>query len=139
MDLETLLPAIRTLHDLTGLVAALGHQPLWEILPEERRNPGRSSPQVVVVGQTGELPWLALHTASPERTAPRLASRMSKRGRDGMVLALDVEGHHLAVAIGFDDCPSLELDLRGASPQALASFSKLAATSEGGALAFAAR
>ena len=35
MDLETLLPAIRSLHDLTGLVAALGHQPLWEEVPDE--------------------------------------------------------------------------------------------------------
>jgi hypothetical protein len=136
MDLETLLPAIRSLPNLPGLVAALGHQPLWEILPQERRDHGQP---VMVVGHSGELPWLAVSAAKTETTAQRLASRLSKRGRVCLVLALDEEARRLAVAVGFDDCPSLELDLRRPSPEALASLGKLAASSEDAGLAFAAR
>ena len=65
MDLETLLPSIRSLHDLTGLVAALGHQPLWEEVPDELG--------LTVVGRTGELPWFAIESTCPERDAERLA------------------------------------------------------------------
>src|SRR5215218_8878115 len=139
MDLETLLPAISSLPNLPGLVAALGHQPLWEILPQERWNHRQPAPQVMVVGHSRELPWLAVHGADAGKTAQRLATRLRKRGRVCLVLALDVAGLRLAVAVGFDDCPSVELDLRSPSPQALASLSKLVASSEDSGLAFAAR
>ncbi len=132
MDLETLLPAIRSLHDLTGLVAALGHQPIWEEVPDE-------SLRLTVVGRTGELPWFAIESKSPERDAERLARRMSRRGRMCLVLALDPRSCRLALAVGFEGCPQLEVDLTGPSTEAVASLTRLTATAEGGSLAFVAR
>src|SRR5215210_3254525 len=89
MDLETLLPALRSLGDLPRLVAALGHQPLWEELPAGRHDRGASSKSpIMVVGKTAELPWLAIEAASPDGAARRLALRMSRVGRPCMVLAL---------------------------------------------------
>ncbi len=132
MDLETLLPAIRSLHDLTGLVAALGHQPIWEEVPDE-------SLRLTVVGRTGELPWFAIESKSPERDAERLARRMSRRGRMCLVLALDPRSCRLALAVGFEGCPRLEVNLAGPSTEAVASLTRLTATAEGGSLAFVAR
>ena len=132
MDLETLLPSIRSLHDLTGLVAALGHQPTWEEVPDQ-------SHKLTVVARTGELPWFAIESRSPERDAKRLALRLSRRGRMCLVFALDPRSCRLALAVGFDSCPSLEVDLNRPSAEAVASLSRLAATAEGGSLAFAAR
>jgi len=139
MDLETLLPAIRSLHDLTGLVAALGHQPLWEEVPDESSGRGARSPRLTVVGRTGDLPWFAFETRCPERDAERLARRFGRRGRMCLVLALDPRSCRLAVAVGFDGCPRLEVDLAGPSSEAVASLTRLTATAEGGSLAFAAR
>lgn len=139
MDLETLLPAIRSLHDLTGLVAALGHQPLWEAVPEESSGRGARCLRLTVVGQTGGLPWFAVESECPDREAERLARRISRRGRMCLVLALDPHRGRLAIAVGFDDCPRMEVDLASASPEALASLARLGATAEGGSLAFAAR
>ena len=132
MDLETLLPAIRSLHDLTGLVAALGHQPTWEEVPDE-------SLRMNVVGRTGELPWFAIESRCPDRDAQRLARRISRRGRVCLVLALDPRGCRLAVAVGFDACPRLEVNLGCPSREAVASLIRLTGAVEGGSLAFAAR
>ncbi|MEO8089041.1 MAG: N-6 DNA methylase, partial [Gemmatimonadales bacterium] len=132
MDLETLLPAIRSLHDLTGLVAALGHQPTWEEVPDR-------SLKLTVVARTGELPWFAFESSRPERDAERLARRLSRRGRMCLVLALDPLECRMALAVGFDTCPRLEVNLTRPSAEAIASLSRLTATAEGGSLAFAAR
>jgi len=56
-----------------------------------------------------------------------------------LVLALDPRSCRLAVAVGFDGCPRLEVDLAGPSREAVASLTRLTATAEGGSLAFAAR
>src|SRR5688500_5949922 len=138
MDLETLLPAIRSLHDLTGLVAALGHQPLWEEVPDESRGGGSRNPSLTVIGTTGGLPWFAIESRCPERDAEKLARRISRRGQMCLVLALDPGSCRLAVAVGFDGCPRLEVDLSRPSAEAVASLTRLTATAEGGSLAFAA-
>ncbi|HEY8196950.1 MAG TPA: N-6 DNA methylase [Gemmatimonadales bacterium] len=132
MDLETLLPSIRSLHDLTGLVAALGHQPIWEEVPDP-------SLKLMVVARTGELPWFAIESSSPERDAEKLALRLSRRGRVCLVFALDSTHDRLALAVGFDRCPRLELDLNHPSAEAVASLSRLTPNAEGGSFAFAAR
>ena len=140
MDLETLLPALRSLRDLPRLVAALGHQPLWEELPPGRHDRGASgrSP-ITVVGRTAELPWLAIETEQVDHAAKRLACRMSRVGRPCMVLALAPHERSLAVAVGLHGCPTIRVDLDGPSSEGLGSLARLMATSEGGALAFAAR
>ena len=140
MDLETLLPAIRSLRDLPRLVAALGHQPLWEELPagpENRRASGRSP--ITVVGKTAELPWLAIETPQVDGAAKRLACRMSRVGRPCMVLALGPCERSLGISVGLYSCPTIRVDLAKPSREGLESLARLVATSEGGALAFAAR
>ena len=140
MDLETLLSAIRSLHDLPRLVAALGHQQLWEEVPDDPPPGSRQrGPRITAVGRTGELPWFAIESQQPEREARRLARRVSNRGRVCLVLALDSLTRRLALSVGFSGCPVLGLDLCKPSQDALASVHRLAATSEGGMLAFAAR
>ena len=139
MDLETLLPSIRSLHDLTRLVAALGHQPLWEEVPDDPRGHGAHHPRLTVVGRTGDLPWFGIESPYPERDAERLARRASRRGRVCLVLALDPSSCRLAVTVGFDGCPRLDLDLASPGSEAVASLLRLTAIAEGGALAFAAR
>ena len=139
MDLETLLPAIRSLHDLTGLVAALGHQPVWEVVPDDSHGAGVRGTRMTVVGRTGELPWFAIGSRCPERDAERVARRITRRGRMCLVLALDNDSRRLAVAAGFDSCPKLGVDLDRPSMEAVASLTRLTATGEGGSLAFAAR
>jgi hypothetical protein len=140
MNLETLLPTIRSLQDLPRLVAALGHQPLWGELPDRTAMAAtRDADKVSVVGRTGELPWLAIESSAPGHDARALARRASRRGHTSLVLALDAASSRLAVAIGFGDDPVLELDLDRPCREGLASVGRLAGGSEGGYLAFAAR
>ena len=140
MDFETLLPAVRSLHDLPRLVAALGHQPLWEELPDEPPyGAAMRGPGMTMVGRSYDIPWFAIESQQPEHDARKLAQRFSKRGRVCLVLALDVHTQRLGVAVGLGGCPRLELDLCKPGAEALASFRKLAASSEDSSLAFAAK
>ena len=140
MDLETLLPAIRSLHDLPRLVAALGHQPLWDEVPDEAESSaGHQGPKVTVVGRTGELPWFAFESPAPEHDAGTLARRNSRRGRVSLVLGLDPGGQRLAVAVGFGALPTMEVNLARPNAHAVVSLERLAGAGDGGYLAFAAR
>jgi hypothetical protein len=62
-----------------------------------------------------------------------------QRGQVAMVLAIDTAGRRLAVAVSFDRCPSLILDLIHPDDESLASLMRLAGTADGGTYAFAAR
>jgi hypothetical protein len=140
MDIERSLRAIQSLSDLPSLVATLGHQPLWEPVPDQTWNTrGTRAFKVSAVGQTGELPWVAFESSVPERDGAMLARRLTSRGRVAMVLALDCRTRRLAVAVGFARCPSIQLDLANPGGEALAALGGLAGSSPGGALAFAAR
>jgi Eco57I restriction-modification methylase len=140
MNLETLLPTIRSLHDLPRLVAALGHQSLWDEVPEESGSrAARKGPRVTVVGRTGELPWCAIESVSPNHDAGVLARRNSRRGRVSLVLALDPGKGQLAVAAGMGGFPVLDLDLARPTVESIASIERLAGVGDGGYLAFAAR
>jgi Eco57I restriction-modification methylase len=132
MDLESTLRSIQSLSDLPRLVAALGHRPLWEPVPGQAW-------RITAVGQSGELPWFAIDSAVPERDAATLARRISRRGRTGIIFALNPETCRLAVAVALDRCPRIELDLVNPDREAVASLSKLAGNPEGGALALAVR
>ena len=77
MDLGTLLRSIRSLSDLPRLVAALGHKPLWDLVPEQGWNRGITRGRVMAVGQTGSLPWFAVESSSPARDALVLARRLN--------------------------------------------------------------
>ena len=92
-----------------------------------------------MVGRTAELPWLAIEAEQVDRAAKGLACRMSRAGRPCIVLALSPFGQSLGVAVGLYGCPTIRVDLAEPSPEGLRSLARLVATSEGGALAFAAR
>ena len=139
MDLETLLPAIRSLHDLPRLVSALGHQPLWEPVPDVARRGHVAFRDVVVVGRTGELPWLAFETSEPERDARALAQYRSQGGQVSLVLGFSPVERRLAVAIGFGGFPVLGTSLTRPPAACISSLERLAAGADGGYLAFAAR
>jgi len=115
MNLETLLPNIRSLDRLPALVAALGHQPLWDQVPFPLgRSRGPETAPIMVVGQTAGLPWFATPSQDPQRSAETLARRMSSRGQVCLVLALDPDARRLGLAVALYHCPSFQLDL--ASP-----------------------
>jgi hypothetical protein len=140
MDLPRSLRSLQTLSDLPKLVAELGHTMAWEVIPEDAWNrPGSRPFRVVAIGHTGELPWLGVESSQPERDASTLARRITRRGRLAMILALDPVAHRLGVAVGFDHCRSLGLDLLAPDPETLASLAALAGPSEGGPLAYLAR
>jgi hypothetical protein len=139
MDLESSLRSIRSLTDLPGLIVALDHQPLWEVVPEQRWAEGlHGARQITAVGQTGACPWFAIESPTPERDAVALARRIGRRGRVGLVLGFDPIARRLAVAVAFDRSPHIELDLTSPAPEGLASLAKLARVPEGGSLAFSA-
>ncbi len=140
MDLVPLLEGVRSLETLSGVVAALGHEPLLEAAPGVAGRPGADGDgAALVVGRAGAFPWFAVAGAEPERLARRVARRLAARGRLGGVLALDSAGRRLGVAVAFDGAPSLVVDLDRPAAAALACLRRLAGAGPGGALAYAAR
>src|SRR4051795_6531342 len=101
MHLETFLGSVRCVPDLSGLVAALGHEPLLEPVPDTAWNkPSQRLIEVTAVGRADGLPWLATASQDPRQDAVRLARRIRARGAAAIVLALDPAGRRLAIAAG---------------------------------------
>jgi hypothetical protein len=140
MDLESSLRCIQRLSDLPKLVIELGHQRLWERVPDQAWTRRGSLPlELVVVGRAGEVPWFGLESSTPARDARLLARRISHRGKVALVAAVDPCARLLAVAAAFGSCPVLELNLSNPDPEAVATLSRLAGAWEGGPLGYAAR
>jgi Eco57I restriction-modification methylase len=140
VDLVPLLEGVRSLETLSGVVAALGHEPLLEAAPGVAGRPGAGGDgAALVVGRAGAFPWFAVAGPDPERLARRVARRLAARGRLGGVLALDGTGRRLGVAVAFDGAPSLVVDLDRPAAAALACLRRLAGADPGGALAYATR
>jgi hypothetical protein len=136
--LETLLHAVQTLQNLPPLVAALGHQPLWESVPSDIWPwPISHGRQVVVIGRTAELPWFALESQEPGKEATLFARRLGKRGRVAIVIALDAVHRQLAIALALEGYPGVQINLAAPGREAVASIRRLSALPEGGTLAFA--
>ena len=80
MDLTAQLGRLRSIEDLSGLLASLGHEPLFEPVPSSslaRRGEPRTP--VFAVARAGDFPWFALAGPAPERLAPdgwRAGSRL---------------------------------------------------------------
>src|SRR3954463_8393761 len=140
MHLETFLGSVRCVPDLSGLVAALDHDPPLEPVPDTAWNkPSQRLLEVTAVGRADGLPWLATASQDPRQDAVQLARRIRARGAAAVVLALDPAGRRLAIAAAFDRLPHLELDLANPDPEAIDSLARLAGTSGAGPMAFAAR
>jgi hypothetical protein len=133
VELGRLLEQVRSIDDLSKLLAALGHEPLHDVVP------GLVGIVAVAVARAGEFPWFAVAGPDPGRLARRVARRLAARGRIAGVLALDAAARRLAVAIAFDGTPALELELDRPRGAAVAALARLAAPGPGGALAYAAR
>jgi hypothetical protein len=140
VELEGSLQGIHSLGDLPGLLRALGHAPLYEPAPGLLGlNVDRPSGGAMAVGRAGVFPWFAISAPEPERAARSLARRLLARGRIAGVLALDVVGRRLAVAVTFERTPVLCIDLEHPSVEAIASLGRITGKSECGALAHAAK
>ncbi|HET7599816.1 MAG TPA: hypothetical protein VFK09_05965, partial [Gemmatimonadales bacterium] len=137
MGLASLLPSLRGLDDLPGLVAELGHEPAWEPGPE-RDWAGARGP-VALVGRAGALPWFATEAARPARAARALARNLACRGRAAAVMALSPGDRVIALAVAFGDSPCLALSLDAPDRAALACLDRLRGLVEGGALGKAAQ
>ena len=123
VELEGILQELRDLPDLPRLVVALGQAPLWD------RYPGQV--EVMVVGQTGELPWLGTRSPSPERAVATLGRRLVARGRQAVVLAIDPASRRLAVGVALDEVPLLSLHTAEPDPVALRCLRRLSAGGKG--------
>jgi hypothetical protein len=138
--LGPLLERVRSIESLGALLAALGHEPLHQVVPGITGRPtSEGAGTAVCVARAGEFPWFAVAGADPERLARKVARRLAARGRIAGVLALDAPGRRLGLAVAFDGTPSLTLALDRPAPSSLACLSRLAASGAGGALAYAAR
>lgn len=134
--------AVMALHDLPHLVAALGHEPLWEPFDPLALGLARGSDPAVeaaIVGRLGGFNWYGLTSADPARLAPRLARRLAERGRIGGVFGLDPTNRRLAVSVAFGGAPVLELDLDRPSRLATSCLSRIGVGESGGTLTIAAR
>jgi hypothetical protein len=140
VELRPLLRSLQTLETLPDLLAALGHQRLFDRVPDlfgPRR--ARGSAAVFAVGRAGDFPWFAVASPHAERSARSLARRLVGRGRIAGVLALDSAGRRLSVAVTLDGIPSLSIDLDHPAPTALACLGRLGGNESGGVLAYALR
>lgn len=140
MDLTARLQEVGSIEALSRLLATLGHEPLYQVVPGlAAHSKGGQAGVAVVVGRTGDFPWFAVAGTEPGRLARRLARRLMARGRVAGVFALDAVGRRLGVAVTFDGTPSLEVGLDAPGPAAVACLGRLAGPGPGGALAYAAR
>ena len=140
MDLQDALHSIRAIPDLPPLITCLGHRSAWEAVPADAwtDRPATAGP-LTLVGLTGKVPWFAVESPTPERTAVLLARQISRRGKVAIVLALDVRRRRLGLAVAFDRSPALEFSLDHLDPETLASIARLGGAPDHGSLAFAAR
>jgi hypothetical protein len=140
VELGPLLGSLHSLEALPNLLAALGHQRLFDRVPDllgPQR--ARGSAPALAVGRAGDFPWFAVASSHSERSARSLARRLAARGRIAGVIALDSVGRRLSLAVALDGIPSLSVDLDHPAPTALACLARLEGSGSGGALAYAVR
>lgn len=131
MGIPEALRAVQTLRDLPALMAALGHEPLWEELDA-------SPAPAATVARCGDFTWLALESTAPAADARRTARRHAARGRLMGVIAFYPRNRELAIAVAFGPVPVLRLDLDHPDAVALAALARLGGAGTG-ALAVAAQ
>jgi hypothetical protein len=130
-----LLLGLQQPEDVPKLLAALGHEPLWEETSELQPLTNGA----VVVGRVGAFPWYCVAGPQAERRARALARRLTLRGRVAGILGFDGELRRLIVAVALEGTQPLVLDLAAPDRLVLDCLARLAHAPEGGALAYAAR
>lgn len=136
------IQAVTALHDLPRLVAEFGHEPLWE--PFDPRAAGLGRPadameDAAIVGRAGGFTWYGVASQEPARVAPRLARRLTERGRICGVIGLDARLRRLAVAVGLEGTAVVELDLDQPGRLATSCLARLGEAANGDALGIAVR
>jgi hypothetical protein len=140
VDLVARLARLRSLEDLSRLMASLGYEPLMEPVPELlSRAVGNGTGNVFAVARTGDFPWFAVTGNAADRLARRLAKRLAAQGRIAGVLGLDVQASRLAAVVAVERNPSLTVALDAPAPASVACLARLGAHESGGALAHAMR
>ncbi|MGH7703668.1 MAG: Eco57I restriction-modification methylase domain-containing protein, partial [Gemmatimonadales bacterium] len=143
MSLARVLAAVRALHDLPHLVAALGFEPFWEEVPPEAWLAGTRRAATVdgaaAVGRAGGFLWFGVETAEPGPTARAIATVLLQRGETAGVIALNRAERRLALAVAFGDPAALEIDLTSPTRLALTCLARVRGSADGEALAIAAR
>lgn len=128
MSLAGRLRDVHALHDLPGLFAALGYEPLWCELPDG-----------ALVARAGQFLWMACPGPATPDQARRRAARLSRGGRLAGVAALDSASRTLDLAVGFHGDPTRRLRLDAPTPVDLARLELLRPEADAPALATAAR
>jgi hypothetical protein len=126
MDLVQRLGGLRSLDGLPGLVAALGHEPLFAPVPGLGGGRAGSPQAVVAVGRAGEFPWFGISERHPERAARRLSRRLAAGGRIAGVMALDPRAGKLAIAVSLERTAVLAIDVNHPTAAGRASLARLA-------------
>lgn len=141
MSLVRVLAAVASLADLPALVAALGHEPLWDELDPRAWAGGlrlvRVPLRVAVAGRAGSMPWYAIEAEDAERSAAAAARRLARHAQPAGVLALEPAGRRLTLAIAWAECPVLSLDLDQPGRVALAALARVHGLRTRGAVATA--
>lgn len=135
LRLSAALAAVTELHDLPQLLAALGHEPLWQELP-----PLAGVRHAATIGRRGAFTWLGIEADSSAVEAARRALRLlGTKGRLSGVIAFYPGGREIAIATAFERPEVLRLSLDAPDPVGLACLERLRASSGGTAAAYAAR
>ena len=131
MDLATALVAVQALPDLPGLVAALGHEPMWEEIPAASWFSGaRWHPTIsrlALIGRAGRWHWYGFECSDTDRAAEQAGRWMGRRGRHGGLIALDRERRTITVSVSGDTPPSLRIPLDAPDRFALTTLRRAAA------------
>jgi len=136
------LQSIVSLPDLPQLVAAIGHEPLWEPLDPGALVLGRRSDppmEAAIVGRLGDFTWYAVASDEPARHAPQIAKRLAERGRMCGVFGLDTTHRQLAVSVAFEGTPMLAVNLDRPSQLATSCLARIGREESGGSLGIASR
>ena len=137
------LDLTRQLEDLPRLAAAFGCQPLWEQIPPDYWTARTGDPapcdRSALVGELHGLPWYALETPAPSRTARTVARRLIQRGESAALFALDRAGLSLVLTVTFHEFPLLRLKPAPESAILHACLTRIPGIPAAGKLAIAAR
>jgi hypothetical protein len=137
------LLATQRLEDVPELAEALGCRRCWEEIPPSYwlRRPADSPccSRSALVGQLGNLPWFALATATPIRTARQVAGRLLRRGEPAAVMGIDLPNGVIALAVAFQGVPVLSLRPIEDEPLLSSCLSRISRIPPDGRLAIAAR
>lgn len=141
MDLAATLREITSLPDLPRLVAALGHEPLWEEIPVAAWGfpPRTGVRRSASVGRVGTFRWIGLEAADANAAARWLAGRLGRRARAAGVIALAPAGRRLALAVAWGRNDALAIALDHPGRLELCALRRLAGAGGNSALAFTAR